>query len=92
MRTASPRSARSAERRPIDTLLGVYAIVSGSVLLLPGRPAAWPILAARAEDAWLAGDLGAVRAKLEDALRWAVGARDQWAIGDIARWLAGVYG
>jgi DNA-binding NarL/FixJ family response regulator len=47
----------------------------------------WPTLVARAEDAWLAGDLGAVRAKLEEALHWAVGARDRWAIGDIARWL-----
>jgi DNA-binding CsgD family transcriptional regulator len=47
----------------------------------------WPAVVARAEDAWLNGDLGDVRAKLEDALGWAVGARDRWAIGDIARWL-----
>ena len=33
------------ERRPVDSLMAAYAMVSGVVLLLPNRPATWPVLA-----------------------------------------------
>jgi membrane-associated phospholipid phosphatase len=31
--------------RPVDRLLALYAVASGTALLFPGRPAAWPLLA-----------------------------------------------
>jgi len=33
------------EPRPVDRLLGIYALASGAALLFPHRPAAWPVLA-----------------------------------------------
>jgi membrane-associated phospholipid phosphatase len=52
-------SAVVAPPRPIDRLLGLYAIASGLVLLLPGRPAAWPALALfHVALAWLSLGVG----------------------------------
>ncbi len=31
--------------RPVDRLLGLYTVLSGLVLLAPGRPESWPVLA-----------------------------------------------
>jgi membrane-associated phospholipid phosphatase len=39
---AALESAAIPRRRPIDLLLGVYAIVASSALLFPHRPATWP--------------------------------------------------
>jgi membrane-associated phospholipid phosphatase len=35
----------ASEPRPVDRLLGIYALASGAALLFPHRPATWPILA-----------------------------------------------
>lgn len=48
---------------------------------------AWQTIVTRAEDAWVTGDLGRMRAQLGEMMDWAVGAQDRWVIGDIGRWL-----
>lgn len=68
--------------RPVDRLLGVYAIVSGLVLFLPGRPPSWPELAAfHTVLAWLAlcgPGAGAVRSAAARALPRAAGFLHDW--------------
>jgi DNA-binding CsgD family transcriptional regulator len=48
---------------------------------------AWPIAAARAEAAWLAGSLDEAVPGLERAYELATEANAPWAIGDLGRWL-----
>jgi DNA-binding CsgD family transcriptional regulator len=47
----------------------------------------WPVTAARAERAWLRGDLTQVVEELREVFDLAVLRRDSWAIGDLGRWL-----
>jgi DNA-binding CsgD family transcriptional regulator/tetratricopeptide (TPR) repeat protein len=47
----------------------------------------WPVVVTRAEEAWITGDLGDMRAQLRHWLEWAMGAGDRWAAGEIGRWL-----
>jgi membrane-associated phospholipid phosphatase len=64
--------------RPIDRLLGVYALVSGGALLFPHRPGFWPILAilhivtavAAFRSAFLSPLLGRLTAKAPRAMRF----------------------
>jgi DNA-binding CsgD family transcriptional regulator/tetratricopeptide (TPR) repeat protein len=46
----------------------------------------WPAAAARAEAAWLAGDLDAERATLVEVLDVALDLRYPWAVGELAFW------
>lgn len=41
----SSRSPKTSGPRPIDRLLGVYAVVAALALLFPHRPQGWPLLA-----------------------------------------------
>jgi membrane-associated phospholipid phosphatase len=43
--SAVPVPAARFVPRPVDRLLGVYALVSGAALLFPHRPGFWPVLA-----------------------------------------------
>jgi membrane-associated phospholipid phosphatase len=48
------RAASPGAGRPMDTLFAAYAVVSGVALPVPGRPSAWPVLAAlHAVAAWV---------------------------------------
>ncbi len=46
----------------------------------------WPVAAARAEAAWLAGDLAAIGPTTDAAYELALGRRSSWAIGELAYW------
>src|SRR5690606_3299978 len=37
--------SRTAEVKPVDRVVGLYAVLSGLALLSPGRPEHWPLLA-----------------------------------------------
>ena len=47
----------------------------------------WPVAAARAEHAWLHGDLGSAIGELREVYDLAQLRRDGWAMGDLGRWL-----
>ncbi|MEX0892449.1 MAG: phosphatase PAP2 family protein [Gemmatimonadota bacterium] len=77
MATPAAPAAPAGGPRPVDRLLALYALVSGAALLFPGRPAAWPLLAALHAALALAGLRGGpVRRGLAAlARRWPRGAR-----------------
>lgn len=70
--------------RPVDRLMGVYALVSGLALILPHRPDIWPLLALlHLGVAWLAlhgPGAGAVRAFIGRTLPFAGILRDWYPI------------
>ncbi len=47
----------------------------------------WPLLACRAEQAWLAGTLDELEPSLRDGYAEACREADAWAIGELGRWL-----
>lgn len=60
-----------------------FEVVRGALQL----PLEWGSLRARAEIAWLAGDLARLGPELRSFLERAGAARDPWICGDVARWL-----
>lgn len=48
----------------------------------------WPVAAARAESAWLAGDPGRIEGLVADTYRIAVGLKHGWAAGELGYWLS----
>jgi DNA-binding CsgD family transcriptional regulator len=46
----------------------------------------WPVAAARAEAAWLAGDVGSIPGLVDDAYTLANHLGHRWAIGELALW------
>lgn len=74
-RRGDPRAAELAER--------AFAVVRDAMQL----PLEWGSLRARAEIAWIAGDLQPVVPALHGLLERAIAAGDRWITGDAARWL-----
>jgi DNA-binding CsgD family transcriptional regulator len=54
---------------------------------MPGLPQLCPVAAARAEAAWLVGDMEAVRREASDAFDLAVRQADPWGIGELGFWM-----